>query len=225
MHVLAKCLSCSRAEVQRLAGQLQHLQQATTVLQVLEQLQQQRSGHDPLSTTAGAPYTFPTDRMAAAAAGAAGSATPVAGTAASNSLGQQSLLAPNNADVPRWQLELQQRQQGSPQGRLFLDDLQQLLRAVHRHSMDADEDLAAQQVAGNYPYASVLGCVQELFLGSSGNSGGSGSSGSDGGWHARLAVLLYYLLDGGWLSNVESFAQVCWQSSRVWQSVRVQLYV
>jgi hypothetical protein len=83
---------------------------------------------------------------------------------------------------------------------LFLDDLLQQLQRQAR--------LQDSSPALSYPYQDVLACVDVLFVSGSGGRSSSSSSGSKGAWHAKLAVLLYYLLDGGWLGSAEPFAQV-----------------
>lgn len=55
------------------------------------------------------------------------------------------------------------------------------------------------QRAVEYPYKDVLGCVEGLFL--------NGSSSREA-WRAKLSVLLYYLLDGGWLTAAAPLSQV-----------------
>lgn len=103
--------------------------------------------------------------------------------------------APAYVSLPAWQEMLTQLRKDTPphrssnrQGKLFLDDLiDQLLKA------------SEGQRAVDYPYSDVLSSVEGLFL--------SGSSSSEA-WRAKLAVLLYYLLDGGWMATAASFAQV-----------------
>jgi hypothetical protein len=185
--------SCSSSgdEVQRLVHSLTQLQQATKVLQVLEQLQQQQvsSPGRPQTQTAGwNPNSIPNGTPATASAGSS-----------TGAFGQHPLFRPHNAACCAWQQQLEQRRAASPEGRLFLDNLLQQLQRQAR-LQDSSPALA-------YPYQDVLACVDVLFVGGIGTSRSSSSS-STGAWHAKLAVLLYYLLDGGWLGSAEPFAQV-----------------
>lgn len=79
--------------------------------------------------------------------------------------------------------------QAAAGGRLFLDDLIDKLLLV-----------SGGQRPVAYPFSDVLGAVEALFM--------SGSS-SKAAWRCKLALLLYYLLDGGWLNSSVPFAQVC----------------
>jgi hypothetical protein len=72
--------------------------------------------------------------------------------------------------------------------RLFLDDLADRLLVTSE---------GQRQLA--YPYPDVLSCVEGLFM-----SGGSSAAAT----RAKLALLLYYLLDGGWLASAVPFAHV-----------------
>jgi hypothetical protein len=96
--------------------------------------------------------------------------------------------SPGYESLQAWQSALAGKRAAAPDQRLFLDDLaDQLLVAS-----DGQRQLA-------YPYADVLGCVEGLFM--------SGSS-SAAAWRAKLALLLYFLLDGGWLAGAAPFAHV-----------------
>jgi hypothetical protein len=92
--------------------------------------------------------------------------------------------------LPAWQAALAGKRAAAPGQRLFLDDLADQLLVTS----DGQRQLA-------YPYADVLGCVEGLFM--------SGSS-SAAAWRAKLALLLYFLLDGGWLASAAPFARVSW---------------
>jgi hypothetical protein len=173
---------CS-AEVQQLINSLKQLQQGTKVLQVLEQLQQQQLPSPGRPTPAGSDWTHLSN----------GTAT----TASSSGFGQQPLFRPHNAACSDWQRQLEQRRGASADGHLFLHELLQQLQQTARLP-DSSSALA-------YPYQDVLTCIDVLFV--SGSSGSSSSSRE--AWHAKLSVLLYYLLDGGWLGSAEPFAQVC----------------
>jgi hypothetical protein len=159
--------------------QLQQLQQTATILQVLEQLQQQQLGSPGRPTQ--------TALQTSSTGGGSSSSGSITG------FGQQPLFRPRNAAQDLWRQQLSQRRAGAVVGHLFLDDL---LQQLQQQARLADDSPALQ-----YPYPDVLTCVSTLFAGSSGGSG-------DGVWHARLAVLLYYLLDGGWLGSAEPFAHV-----------------
>jgi len=166
-------------EVQQLVDTLQQLQQATKVLQVLEQLQQQQLG-SPARPQAG---RLPNGTPARGPSGASSS---------TSGFGRQPLFRPRNAAREAWQQQLAQRRAVAQEGHLFLDDLLlQLKQEAH---------LRENSPALAYPYQDVLTCIDTLFV--------SSNSSSKGAWHAKLSVLLYYLLDGGWLSSAEHFAQV-----------------
>lgn len=175
---------CSHA-VADLISTLQLLQQTTQVLQWLEQLQQQRPGMPPLIARTVSSRTL---------------SSGLTGIPALNSLTAGPVepfgprTAPAYVSVPAWQQMLTQRRQGTPAGRLFLDDLADQLMKV-----------SAGQRLVSYPYADVLSCVEGLFM--------SGSSSCEA-WRAKLALLLYYLLDGGWLTSAAPFAQVGLQLCR-----------
>lgn len=180
-------------DMRRLLSTLQQLQHATKILQVLEQLQQQQMGSP--------------GRPGAASATSAANGTPLGGLSfaaaagVGGGFGQQPLLRANNASVAAWRQQIAaRRSSSSSNSHLFLDDLlQQLQQAAGLR--DGSAALA-------YPYPDVLTAIDALFA-SSGSGGGSSSSGGDSSvWHAKLAVLLYYLLDGGWLLSAEPFAQV-----------------
>jgi hypothetical protein len=120
--------------------------------------------------------------------------TPASSSSGGRSgFGQQPLFKPRNAACTDWQQQLEQRRRAAPGGRLFLDDLMSAAQHAARLP-DSSPALA-------YPYPDVLTCINTLFV-----SAGS-SSGSEA-WHAKLSLLLYYLLDGGWLGSAEPFAQV-----------------
>lgn len=173
-------------EAQRLASTLTQLQQATRVLQVLEQLQQQQLS----SPGRPQPHADWTPSLP--------NGTPAASSSSTGALGQPPLFRPRNAACAAWQQQLAQRKGASPGGRLFLDDLLQQLQRQAR--------LPDSSPALGYPYQDVLTCVDVLFVSGGRSSGSSGSSKE--AWQAKLAVLLYYLLDGGWLGSAEPFAQV-----------------
>lgn len=118
------------------------------------------------------------------------------GTPASSSggFGQQPLFRPRNAACAEWKQQIKQRRGATADGKLFLDDL---LAQLHMQAR-----LPGSSPALAYPYQDVLTCIDVLFV-----TGGSSSSGAQA-WHAKLSLLLYYLLDGGWLSSAEPFAQV-----------------
>jgi hypothetical protein len=171
---------CSSSAL-HLTHTLQLLHQTTQVLQWLEQLQQQNPGSTtvPLITRSSSSRTL----MVAAAVGTA----PAAAAAA----------APNYKSSADWKQALDGRRMNLPGQRLFLQDLiDQLLLATGLTSP------AAAAAGGiSYPFPDVLTAVQVLFSTSCSNS-------SAPAYHTRLAVLLYYLLDGGWLSSATPFAQV-----------------
>jgi hypothetical protein len=96
--------------------------------------------------------------------------------------------SPGYESLQAWQAVLAGKRAAAPDQRLFLDDLADQLLVTS----DGQRQLA-------YPYADVLGCVQGLFM--------SGSS-SAAAWRAKLALLLYFLLDGGWLASAAPFAYV-----------------
>lgn len=173
------------AEVQQLINSLKQLQQGTKVLQVLEQLQQQQLPSPGRPTPPGSNWNNLLN------------GTPAGNTSSSSGYGQQPLFRPHNAACTDWQRQLEQRRGASADGHLFLDELLQQLQQTARLP-DSSPALA-------YPYQDVLTCIDLLFV--SGSSGSSSSSRE--AWHAKLSVLLYYLLDGGWLASAEPFSQVC----------------
>lgn len=165
-----------------LISTLQLLQQTTQVLQWLEQLQQQRPGVPPLIARTVSSRTLSSTKPST---GTSAALKPVT-AAPIEPFGPRT--SPAHVSLPAWQQRLSQRRQSAPAGRLFLDDLvDQLLK------------LSAGQRAVDYPYSDVLSCVEALFM--------TGSS-SSGAWTAKLALLLYYLLDGGWITSAATFAQV-----------------
>ncbi|WIA22287.1 hypothetical protein OEZ85_004606 [Tetradesmus obliquus] len=93
---------------------------------------------------------------------------------------------PAHDSLPAWQASLAGKRSAAPRQRLFLDDLADQLLVTSE---------GQRQLA--YPYPDVVGCVEGLFM-----SGGCGAA----AWRAKLALLLYYLLDGGWLASAVAFA-------------------
>jgi hypothetical protein len=163
-------LLCS-AEVQQLINSLKQLQQGTKVLQVLEQLQQQQLPSPGRPNQAESNWTNISN------------GTPAGSFASGGAFGQQPLFRPHNAACSDWQQQLEQRRDASADRCLFLDELLQQLQHTARLP-DTSPALA-------YPYQDVLTCIDTLFVSGS-------SSSSQEAWHAKLSVLLYYMLDGGW---------------------------
>jgi hypothetical protein len=173
-------------EVQQLISSLTQLQQATKVLQVLELLQQQQ-----LSSPTRLPHSSSIPNGTPAGYGATASSSS---SSTGGHFGQQPLFRPRNTALAEWQQQLQQRRAASPGGHLFLDDILAQLQQQARLTGDSS--------TLTYPYQDVLTCISTLFV-----TSGSSSSSKEA-WHAKLAVLLFYLLDGGWLNTAETFAQV-----------------
>lgn len=83
-----------------------------------------------------------------------------------------------------WQHHLQRHRQHMPGKRLFLDDL-------------LDEVMLQGGVKGaGYPFQHALDAVAVLF---------SQGAADQPAWHSKLGLLLYYLLDAGYMSSTESF--------------------